>query len=72
MGLRQDLGPGPAALDTVVFIYYIEENERFLPLVAPVTTLLAAVLWPPAGLVGLIVGGAASVATLVLLSRAGH
>lgn len=44
----------------------------FLPLVAPVTTLLAAVLWPPAGLVGLIVGGAASVATLVLLARAGH
>lgn len=36
MGLRQDLGPGSTALDTVVFIYYIEENERFLPLVAPI------------------------------------
>jgi predicted nucleic acid-binding protein len=36
MGLREDLGPGPTALDTVVFIYYIEENKTFLPLVAPI------------------------------------
>lgn len=36
MGLREDLGPGPTALDTVVFIYYIEESKTFLPLVAPI------------------------------------
>jgi predicted nucleic acid-binding protein len=36
VGLKDDLGPGPTALDTAVFIYYIEENERFLPLVAPI------------------------------------
>jgi predicted nucleic acid-binding protein len=36
MGLREDLGPGPTALDTTAFIYYIEENEVFLPLVAPI------------------------------------
>jgi predicted nucleic acid-binding protein len=36
MGLREDLGPGPTALDTALFIYYIEENETFLPLVAPI------------------------------------
>jgi predicted nucleic acid-binding protein len=36
MGLRDDLGPGPTALDTAIFIYYIEENETFLPLVASV------------------------------------
>jgi hypothetical protein len=36
MGLREDLGPGPTALDTALFIYYIEENEAFLPLVAPI------------------------------------
>jgi hypothetical protein len=30
VGLREDLGPGPTALDTVVFIYYIEENQDFL------------------------------------------
>jgi predicted nucleic acid-binding protein len=36
MGLREDLGPGPTALDTAVFIYYIEENETYLPLVADI------------------------------------
>jgi hypothetical protein len=48
VGLIDDLDPGPVALDTQVFIYFIEENERFLPLVKPVFeaidhgTLLAA------------------------------
>ena len=42
MGLREDLGPGPIALDTAVFIYYIEENETFLPLVSPVFEDVAA------------------------------
>ena len=28
-----DLGRGPVALDTGVFIYFIEEHPRFLPLV---------------------------------------
>lgn len=35
MGLRKDLFPGPVALDTCLFIYLIEENPRFLPLVRP-------------------------------------
>lgn len=30
-----DLGAGPIALDTPIFIYFIEEHERFLPLVEP-------------------------------------
>jgi len=42
VGLREDLGPGPIALDTAVFIYYIEENETFLPLVSPVFEDVAA------------------------------
>ena len=42
MGLREDLGPGPTALDTALFIYYIEENETFLPLVAPIFEDVAA------------------------------
>jgi predicted nucleic acid-binding protein len=42
MGLREDLGPGPTALDTAVFIYYIEENETFLPLVALIFDDVAA------------------------------
>jgi predicted nucleic acid-binding protein len=36
VGLTEDLGGGPIGLDTAVFIYYIEEHPRFLPLVEPV------------------------------------
>lgn len=32
MGLISDLGPGAVAVDTAVFIYFIEEAPRFLPL----------------------------------------
>ena len=33
MGLMADLGRGPVAVDTAIFIYFIEEQPRFLPLV---------------------------------------
>jgi len=36
VGLTDDLRPGPVALDTAVFIYFIEEAPRFLPIVKPV------------------------------------
>jgi predicted nucleic acid-binding protein len=36
VGLTEDLGRGPIGLDTAIFIYYVEENPRFLPLVEPV------------------------------------
>lgn len=35
MGVMEDVGPGPVAVDTVVFIYFIEEHAVFLPLVEP-------------------------------------
>lgn len=35
MGLIDDLGPGALAIDTAIFIYFIEEEPRFLPLVVP-------------------------------------
>jgi predicted nucleic acid-binding protein len=35
MGLIADLGPGPVGIDTAVFIYFIEANARFLPLIDP-------------------------------------
>ena len=35
MGLIDDLKPGPVALDTQMFIYFIEEDKRYLPLVKP-------------------------------------
>jgi predicted nucleic acid-binding protein len=36
MGLLDDLGPGPVAIDTAIVIYFIEEDSRFLPLVRPI------------------------------------
>jgi predicted nucleic acid-binding protein len=35
VGLMADLGRGPAGVDTVVFIYFIEEHPQFLPLLEP-------------------------------------
>ncbi|MFN2433116.1 MAG: type II toxin-antitoxin system VapC family toxin [Gemmatimonadota bacterium] len=36
MGLTEELGEGRIALDTPVFIYFIEEHRRYLPIVRPV------------------------------------
>jgi predicted nucleic acid-binding protein len=36
MGLMADLGRGPAGVDTAIFIYFIEEHPKFLPLIEPV------------------------------------
>jgi predicted nucleic acid-binding protein len=35
MGLNEDLGPGTIAIDTAIFIYFIEEDPRYLPLIVP-------------------------------------
>lgn len=35
MGLLSDLGDGPVALDTSIFLYFIEEHSLYLPLVQP-------------------------------------
>lgn len=35
MGLMADLGPGPVAVDTAIFVYFIEEHPTFLPVVEP-------------------------------------
>ena len=35
MGLMADLGRGPVGVDTVVFIYFIEEHVQFLPVLEP-------------------------------------
>jgi predicted nucleic acid-binding protein len=42
VGLTGDLGPGPTALDTAPFIYYIAEHPEFVSLVAPVFEDVAA------------------------------
>jgi predicted nucleic acid-binding protein len=41
MGLLNDLGRGPVALDSSIFIYFIEEHPRFLPVVKPVFSSVA-------------------------------
>jgi predicted nucleic acid-binding protein len=43
--LTDDLGRGPIALDTAIFIYYIEEDPRFLPVVEPVFAGIDAGRW---------------------------
>ena len=35
MGLRADVGSGRIAIDTSLFIYFIEEAPRYLPLIEP-------------------------------------
>jgi predicted nucleic acid-binding protein len=35
LALIDDLGAGPVGIDTAIFIYFIEEDERFLPAIAP-------------------------------------
>lgn len=35
MALIEDLGTGPVGIDTSIFIYFIEEDERYLPVIAP-------------------------------------
>ena len=35
MGLMNDIGRGPVGVDTVVFIYFIEEHPQFLRVIEP-------------------------------------
>jgi predicted nucleic acid-binding protein len=35
LALIEDLGAGPVAIDTAIFIYFIEENQRFSAVIAP-------------------------------------
>ncbi|MBI4483208.1 MAG: PIN domain-containing protein [Acidobacteria bacterium] len=42
MGLMEDRGGGPVGLDTTLFIYFIEEHPRFLPVVELIVTALDA------------------------------
>ena len=35
MGLMDDIGSGPVAIDTAVFIYFIEDNPEYLPIIEP-------------------------------------
>jgi predicted nucleic acid-binding protein len=45
VGLIEDLGAGPIGLDTAVFIYFVEEQGDFLPLVEPLFVGVDAGRW---------------------------
>ncbi len=42
MGLIERLGPGPIAVDTSIFIYWIEEHAAYLPEIEPLFEQAAA------------------------------
>jgi predicted nucleic acid-binding protein len=66
MALIDDLGPGPIGIDTAIFIYFIEENPRFLDAVAPV--FVAA----DTGKLELVVSGLTLLEVLVVPYRVGN
>jgi predicted nucleic acid-binding protein len=46
VALTDELGAGPIALDTAVFIYFVEEHADFLPVIEPVFAGVDAGRWP--------------------------
>ncbi len=40
--MTEEIGRGPVGLDTVIFIYFIEEHPQYLPLVEPVFAAIDA------------------------------
>jgi predicted nucleic acid-binding protein len=66
VGLITDLGRGPVGLDTAVFIYFIEEHPRFLPVIAPVFSAVASARLPA------ITSGVTLLETLVIPYRSGN
>ena len=65
MGLIADLDKGPVAIDSVAFIYFIEEHPRFLPLVEE---LFAAV---DGGRLAAVTSGLTLLEVMVVTYRAG-
>lgn len=66
MGLMEDVGSGPIGLDTAVFIYYIEENPRYLSLVSPLFQAIDA------GHLKAVTSAVTLLETLVVPYRRGH
>jgi predicted nucleic acid-binding protein len=66
VGLIREIGDGPLALDTVAFIYFIEEHQRFLPVLDPVFAAIDE------GLVPAIASSLTLLEVLVVPYRAGN
>jgi predicted nucleic acid-binding protein len=60
-----DIGRGPIALDTAIFIYFIEEHPRFFPLVEPIFAGIDTARWEA------VTSGLTLLETLVVPYRAG-
>ena len=66
MALIDDLGAGPIGVDTAIFIYFIEENSRFLPLIVPLFSAADS------GKIELVVSALTLLEVLVVPYRAGN
>jgi len=66
VGVIEEVGRGPVGLDTVVFIYFIEEHPQYLPLIEP---LFAAI---DAGTVEGVTSSLTFLETLVVPYRVGN
>ena len=66
MGLISDLGRGPVGLDTAVFIYFMEEHPRYLPIVEQVFSAVAGARLTA------ITSGVTLLETLVIPYRSGN
>ena len=66
MALIDDLGVGPVGVDTAIFIYFIEEDQRFLSAIMP---LFAAA---DAGVFDLVTSALTLLEVLVVPYRAGN
>lgn len=65
MELTEAIGDGPVALDSVIFIYFIEQHPRYAALLRPLFTLIDA------GTVGAVTSALTLLETLVLPYRSG-
>ena len=66
MGLIQDIGKGPVALDTAILIYLIEDHPTYAPLLLPLYETIEA------GKLNAVTSGIALLEVLVVPLRAGN
>jgi predicted nucleic acid-binding protein len=63
MGIIEDIGSGPVCLDSSVFIYFIEEDTRYIDIVAPIFEAIDS------GLLSAVTSGVTLLETLVIPFR---
>jgi predicted nucleic acid-binding protein len=66
LALIDDVGEGPVGLDTAIFIYFIEEHQRYIPEIAPLFEAADA------GRIEIVVSALTLLEVLVVPYRAGN